>query len=79
MHDPSVPDQVQQLKKAVYEIFKLNCDLGGNLTGEHGIGLSKSPYMGLEHDQISLNLMRSIKGQFDPNNILNPGKMALEI
>ena len=78
MYDPSVPDQVQQLKKAVYEIFKLTCDLGGTLTGEHGIGLSKAPYMTLEHDQVSLDLMRSIKRLFDPNNILNPGKMALD-
>ena len=78
MYDPSVPDQVQQLKKAVYEIFKLTCDLGGTLTGEHGIGLSKAPYMTLEHDQVSLDLMRSIKRLFDPNNILNPGKMSLD-
>ena len=78
MYDPTAPDQVQQLKKAVSEIFKLTCDLGGTLTGEHGIGLSKAPYLALEHDQVSLEVMRSIKKLFDPNNILNPGKMALD-
>ena len=79
MYDPSDPDQVKQLKEIVHEIFKLTCNLGGTLTGEHGIGLSKAPYMPLEHDQVSLEVMRSIKRLFDPNNILNPGKMALEI
>jgi glycolate oxidase len=79
MYDPSDPNQVKAVGKAVDEIFRLTCELGGTLTGEHGIGLSKAPYMGLEHDPVAMNVMRSIKKLFDPNNILNPGKMALEI
>ncbi|MGD8890046.1 MAG: FAD-linked oxidase C-terminal domain-containing protein [Desulfobacterales bacterium] len=47
------------------------------MTGEHGIGLSKAPYMDLEHDPVAMDVMRTIKKTFDPNNILNPGKMAL--
>ena len=78
MYDRSDPDNVTRLSKAVDEIFKLTCNLGGTLTGEHGIGLSKAPYMTLEHDPVALDVMRSIKILFDPNNILNPGKMALE-
>jgi glycolate oxidase len=78
MYDPSDPDQVERVGKAVDEIFKLTCNLGGTLTGEHGIGLSKASYMGLEHDRVSLEVMRSIKKSFDPNNILNPGKMSLD-
>jgi glycolate oxidase len=78
MYDPSDPDQVERVGKAVDEIFKLTCNLGGTLTGEHGIGLSKAPYMGLEHDRVSLEVMRFIKKSFDPNNILNPGKMSLD-
>jgi glycolate oxidase len=79
MYDPSDPDQVRGVGKAVDEIFRLTCELGGTLTGEHGIGLSKAPYMGLEHDPVAMNVMRSIKKLFDPNNILNPGKIALGI
>ncbi len=78
MYDRSDPEQVKGIEQAVDEIFKLTCDLGGTLTGEHGIGLAKAPYMHLEHDQVAMDLMRSLKRLFDPNNILNPGKMDLE-
>jgi glycolate oxidase len=78
MYDRSDPEQAEGIEHAVDEIFKLACDLGGTLTGEHGIGLAKAPYMGLEHDQVAMDLMRSLKRLFDPNNILNPGKMNLD-
>ena len=52
--------------------------LDGTLTGEHGIGLSKAPFMTLEHDPVAMDVMRTLKKTFDPNNILNPGKMAME-
>jgi D-lactate dehydrogenase len=48
--------------------------LGGTLSGEHGIGLVKRDYVGRELDGVALDLMRAIKTQFDPDNILNPGK-----
>jgi glycolate oxidase len=78
MYDPSDPDQIKHVTQAVDEIFKLTCDLGGTLTGEHGIGLAKAPYMTLEHDAASLDVMRAIKKMLDPNNVLNPGKMGLD-
>jgi glycolate oxidase len=78
MYDPFDPDQVKRVGQAVDEIFRLTCDLGGTLTGEHGIGLAKAPYMTLEHDPVALQVMRSLKTLLDPNNILNPGKMNLE-
>jgi len=78
MYDRSDPDQVERVRKAVNEIFKLTCDLEGTLTGEHGIGLAKAPYMEHEHDPVSMALMRSLKRLLDPNNILNPGKMNME-
>jgi glycolate oxidase len=79
MYDPADPDQVKHVNQAVSEIFRLTCDLGGTLTGEHGVGLSKAPYMTWEHDPLALEMMRGIKRLFDPNNILNRGKMALEV
>ena len=78
MYDPSDPKEVEGARKAADEIFTLTCDLGGTLTGEHGIGLAKAPYMKMEHDPVSLDVMRSLKKLFDPNNILNPGKMSLD-
>lgn len=77
MFDRSDPDQVRRVHEAVAEIFRLTCDLGGTLSGEHGIGLAKAPYMSLEHDSASMELMRSLKGLLDPRNILNPGKLGL--
>ncbi|RAX54468.1 glycolate oxidase subunit GlcD [Helicobacter sp. 16-1353] len=63
--------------KAITEIFKATIELGGTLSGEHGIGLSKAPFMNLAFSKAEMELFRSIKRAFDPNNILNPGKMGL--
>ena len=49
-------------------------ELGGTATGEHGVGLGKMHYMRREHG-IALDVMQQIKRSFDPNNILNPGKI----
>jgi glycolate oxidase len=78
LYDGHNPDEVKRVEAATGELFKLAIDLGGTLTGEHGIGLSKAPYMTLEHDPVAMDVMRTLKRMFDPNNILNPGKMALE-
>ncbi len=79
MYDSSNSDQVMRLEKVLYDKHKLACDLGGTLTGEHGIGISKASYMPMEHDEVSLRVMRLLKKALDPNNILNPGKMGLEV
>lgn len=62
---------------AIEEIFKATVKLGGTLSGEHGIGLSKAPFMHLAFSDGEMELFRSIKKAFDPNNILNPSKMGL--
>ncbi|MBW1780177.1 MAG: FAD-binding protein [Deltaproteobacteria bacterium] len=79
MYDGADPDQVKRAGAAVDEIFRFTCQLGGTLTGEHGIGLSKAPFMALEHDAVEMDVMGKIKKLFDPNNILNPGKMGLAV
>ncbi|PAF49961.1 glycolate oxidase subunit GlcD [Helicobacter sp. 12S02232-10] len=74
------PEDKQQLQKgyeAIEEIFKITVFLEGTLSGEHGIGLSKAPFMPLAFSPSEMELFRSIKRAFDPNNILNPGKMGL--
>ena len=57
------------------EIFSLGVKLGGTLSGEHGIGIAKRPYMPIAMKETNLNIMRGIKKVFDPNGILNPGKI----
>ena len=78
LYDGYDADQVKRMEAASGELFALAVSLEGTLTGEHGIGLSKAAYMALEHDPAAMDVMRSLKRLFDPNNILNPGKMALE-
>jgi glycolate oxidase len=62
---------------AVREILEETVRLDGSITGEHGIGLSKSAYLSLEVGKDALSAMQRIKGALDPNNILNPGKIFL--
>ena len=68
---------LDQGHSAIKEIFQLAINLEGTLSGEHGIGISKAEFMSLAFNQAELDLMRSIKKAFDPNNILNPHKMGL--
>lgn len=75
--DKNDEKQVQKGHEAITEIFKLAVNLGGTLSGEHGIGLSKAPFMNLAFSEAEMNLFRAIKKAFDPNNILNPYKMGL--
>ncbi|WP_457597654.1 glycolate oxidase subunit GlcD [Hydrogenimonas sp.] len=77
MVDGSDSEQLEIGHKAIEEIFRITVDLGGTLSGEHGIGLSKAPFMHLAFTEAELRLFRNLKRAFDPNNILNPGKMAL--
>lgn len=59
----------------IAEIFKLAVSLGGTLSGEHGIGIAKRPYMPIAMKEANLEIMRGIKKAFDPKGILNPGKI----
>ena len=64
-----------EIQTILFEIFELVKKLGGTISGEHGIGLIQKPYMSIMFDEVTLELMRGIKKTFDPNNILNPGKI----
>jgi FAD/FMN-containing dehydrogenase len=77
MVDGSDPKQVEIGHQAIEEIFKATVALGGTLSGEHGIGIAKAPFMHLAFSDAEMELFRSIKLAFDPNNILNPHKMGL--
>ena len=60
---------------ALRELFTIVKNLGGTISGEHGIGLIQKPYMDIVFREANFRLMREIKKAFDPNNILNPGKI----
>jgi glycolate oxidase len=62
-------------RHAVEEIFKRSVALGGTISGEHGIGYAKAPYLGIALTPETIDAMRRLKRAFDPNGILNPGKV----
>lgn len=70
-------DAIARARKCVAETFQLSVDLGGTISGEHGIGYVKAPYLEYAIDKPTLEIMKAIKKVFDPNGILNPGKMFL--
>ena len=78
MVDGKDPKQVEIGYKAIEEVFQATIDLGGTLSGEHGIGIAKAPYMGMAFTDEEMQLFQDIKLAFDPNNILNPHKMGLK-
>lgn len=63
------------LKNGIREIFELVKNLGGTISGEHGVGLVQKEFLPIVFDSVQLRLMREIKAVFDPNHILNAGKI----
>ena len=76
--DRTDPDMMQRVRQAAGEIFGAAIDLGGTLTGEHGIGLAKRDYLKYGLDPLAREQMLALKRLFDPHNILNPGKVFEE-
>lgn len=72
-HDERDP----QVEKAVGELFRETVALEGSISGEHGIGVTKAPYLSLEMGQREQQLLLDVKRVFDPHNILNPGKIVV--
>jgi glycolate oxidase len=66
----------KKLEKALTDLYKLTSKLGGCITGEHGVGLKRKKYLSMTLDVTQIELIKKIKGVFDPNNILNPGKIV---
>jgi glycolate oxidase len=75
MIDKEIPGMEEKAHSAIREIFQAALDLNGTMSGEHGVGLAKQPYIGLELKPGQVAAMLAIKRALDPNNILNPGKM----
>ena len=75
MLDPADPVALASARAAERALFEGVVALEGSISGEHGIGFSKLPFVPLELSWIEIDLQRRIKAAFDPLNILNPGKM----
>ena len=69
------PESIARARECVKETFQLSVNLGGSISGEHGIGYVKAQYLDMAIDAPTLEVMKDIKKVFDPNGILNPGKM----
>lgn len=75
MVHPDNSHEMAQARACLNEMFETVLKFGGTLSGEHGIGTEKRAYIGMEIDPVTLSLMRAVKKQFDPADILNPGKL----
>ncbi len=75
MYDKKRPKDVDNVDRAVREIFEKVIEMGGTISGEHGVGITKAPYFGMEISQPAIELMVRLKKAFDPRGILNPGKI----
>jgi glycolate oxidase len=73
--DASDPDQVRRAEKSFSDVMKLGLDLGGTITGEHGVGVLKRDWLAQEIGPLGLRVHRAIKAALDPAGILNPGKV----
>lgn len=69
-------DEVHRAERSLADIFNLALDLGGTITGEHGVGSAKLPYLKARLGDVSLALHRNIKSVFDPDGVLNPGRLG---
>ena len=78
MIDKKVPGELEKAEKAIEEVFRGALELGGTMSGEHGVGIAKAPYIPLEITPQTASYMKALKKALDPNNILNPGKIFLD-
>ncbi len=73
--DSSSPEQVERAGRAFDAVMRLGLELGGTITGEHGVGLLKRDFLEHELGPVSMRVHRGVKDVFDPHRILNPGKV----
>ena len=75
MYNRESKADARRAKAAIKKLMQKVVDLGGVITGEHGIGLAKIPFMAMQHTKAEIAAMRAIKDALDPKGILNPGKI----
>ncbi len=75
LFDPRDPEQVRRTHEAGSEILQYCIEVGGSITGEHGVGMEKNEMMPLLFTGDDLNVMQRLHDAFNPRNLLNPGKV----
>ncbi|WP_158222695.1 FAD-binding oxidoreductase [Rhodopirellula sp. MGV] len=75
LFDDSIPGQLEQAEALAGRILTLCVEMGGSITGEHGVGIEKREYLAQMYDPASMNVMHRVRAAFDPKHIANPGKM----
>jgi glycolate oxidase len=75
MYNRSNPEDAIKAKAGIQKLMQKVVDLGGVITGEHGVGLAKAPFMEMQHTKPEIAMMRAVKAALDPKGILNPGKI----
>jgi glycolate oxidase len=74
-YDEAEPGQLERAKEANEELLRACLALGGSVTGEHGVGVDKAENLTLQYAPADLNFMARLRRVFDPNNLMNPGKL----
>jgi glycolate oxidase len=77
MYHRQNPEERMLAELAMDELFTHTLELGGTITGEHGVGITKIKYLPKEVRESEIEIMRGIKKVFDPENIMNPGKIFI--
>jgi glycolate oxidase len=75
MYNRASQRDAKKAKAGIQKLMQKVVDLGGVITGEHGIGLAKAPFMAMQHTPSEIAAMRAVKKALDPLGILNPGKI----
>lgn len=75
MYHKAAPKECRSAERAVLALMKKVVSLGGAISGEHGIGLAKTPFLRMQHSPAAIGAMQAVKRALDPKGVLNPGKM----
>jgi glycolate oxidase len=78
MTDARDSEEIHRVEEAFAEIFEAAIAMGGTITGEHGVGIVKAPYLEWKVGEAGIRMMKSIKDAIDPHQIMNPGKLFAE-
>jgi glycolate oxidase len=73
--DETDAEEMERVEHALSDIVDKTIALGGTITGEHGVGLAKKPYLSRQFSDRGMHLLRQVRGALDPQGILNPGKI----
>jgi glycolate oxidase len=75
LYDDRIPEELERAKAANEELLHACIEMGGTVTGEHGVGLDKAKNLPLQYADADLNFMYRLRGVFDPDRLMNPGKL----